>query len=155
MFDFEVQKVLSKNLYLWVPRRTLANVLHSQHAHLLFLQTLTRSLWSTKHMSEINIVAAFRDFTREMESWNIHIDSTSTHDVQGPGDTELNNTYLWPLGAYDPVEQRNCGQIISPLCDECHAYHSTVTAEGTTAWREKHGLQDQADLHFKVWPSAF
>lgn len=78
MFYFEVQKLLSKNLYPWVPKRILANVAHSQQVHLVihsFIQTLTRGLSSTKHISEINIVAALRDFTMELESRNIHIDS--------------------------------------------------------------------------------
>lgn len=71
MFYLDIRKLLSKNLYSWVPKRILANIAHSQQAHLVshsFIQTVTRDLSSTKHISEMNPVAALRDFAVELES---------------------------------------------------------------------------------------
>ena len=71
MFYLDIRKLLSKNLCSWVPKRILANVAHSQQAHLVihsFIQTVTRGLSSAKYISEMNPVAALREFAMEMQS---------------------------------------------------------------------------------------
>ena len=71
MFYLDIRKLLSKNLYSWVPKRILANVAHSKQAHIVihsFIQTVTRSLSSIKYISEMNSMAALREFAMELQS---------------------------------------------------------------------------------------